>query len=62
LGSTLCRSGGHGVGEGTRACVLGGAQLAGVTREQARAYVYAKGPGGLALIDRQAGTGKSYTL
>ena len=34
----------------------------GISREQARAFRHATGAAGLALIDGQAGTGKSYTM
>lgn len=45
-----------------RAKVLNGQQFDGITREQARAFRHATGAEGLALIDGQAGTGKSYTM
>ena len=37
-------------------------EFAGITREQAEAFRHATGAGGLALIDGQAGTGKSFTI
>ena len=52
----------HGVGEGTRNSILNAKQFDGVTREQARAYRHATGAEGLALIDGQAGTGKSFII
>jgi hypothetical protein len=52
----------HGVGEGTRNSILNGKQFDGVTREQALAFRHATGSSGLAIIDGQAGTGKSFTM
>ena len=52
----------HEVGQGTRAKVLSAAQFDGVTREQALAFRHATGAQGIALIDGQAGTGKSFTI
>ena len=52
---------GHGVGEDTRAGVLAGPYGA-MTAEQAQAFRHCTGDEGLALIDGQAGTGKSFTL
>jgi Ti-type conjugative transfer relaxase TraA len=52
----------QGVGQGTRTAVLSGQQFDGVTREQALAFRHATGSEGLALIDGQAGTGKSFTM
>lgn len=52
----------HDVGDRVRATVLGGAAYESVRREQARAYRQATGHEGLALIDGQAGTGKSYIM
>jgi ATP-dependent exoDNAse (exonuclease V) alpha subunit len=52
----------HEVGEGARNAILNGKQFDGVTREQARAYRHATGAEGLAIIDGQAGTGKSFTM
>jgi len=52
----------HAIGDDGRAAVLKDDRFADITREQARAYRHATGPEGLAIIDGQAGTGKSYTL
>ena len=52
----------HGVGERTRAALLGSERFSSITREQARAVRHATGDEGLALIAGQAGTGKSYTM
>lgn len=52
----------HGVGERTRAALLGNERFSSITREQARAVRHATGDEGLALIAGQAGTGKSYTM
>jgi Ti-type conjugative transfer relaxase TraA len=53
---------GHDVGETLRAKILGAKDFDGISREQARAFRHATGPEGLAIIDGQAGTGKSYTM
>jgi Ti-type conjugative transfer relaxase TraA len=53
---------GHDVGETLRAKVLGAKEFDGISREQARAFRHATGPEGLAIIDGQAGTGKSYSM
>jgi Ti-type conjugative transfer relaxase TraA len=45
-----------------RAAILNSEKFDGITREQARAFRHATGSEGLALIDGQAGTGKSYTI
>ncbi len=58
----LERSRGHGVDDPVRASVLRQSRFHGVAREQARAIRHATGEEGLALIDGQAGTGKSFTL
>jgi Ti-type conjugative transfer relaxase TraA len=50
------------VGDKVRAAVLGASAFESVRREQAHAYRHATGPEALALIDGQAGTGKSYTM
>jgi ATP-dependent exoDNAse (exonuclease V) alpha subunit len=42
--------------------VLGSKQFDGISREQARAFQHATGPEGLAIIDGQAGTGKSFCM
>jgi len=49
----------HGVSERTQKQVAAAAQM---TAEQARAFTHATRAGGFAVIDGQAGTGKSYTL
>ena len=45
-----------------RARVLGGKKYEGISREQARALRHVTGAEGLALIDGQAGTGKSFVM
>jgi Ti-type conjugative transfer relaxase TraA len=50
------------VGDRVRAAVLGSSTFESVRREQAHAYRHATGPEALALIDGQAGTGKTYTM
>jgi ATP-dependent exoDNAse (exonuclease V) alpha subunit len=52
----------HAISDGERARVLNGAKFEGITREQARAFRHATGAEGLAIIDGQAGTGKSFTM
>lgn len=52
----------HAVDDATRARVLGAQEFDGISREQARAFRHATGPEGLAIIDGQAGTGKSYSM
>ena len=52
----------HEVDEQLRAKVLGAKEFDGISREQARAFRVATGPEGLAIIDGQAGTGKSYSM
>lgn len=51
----------HIAGDGIRASVLGKQKHEGITREQVRAIRHAVAAEGLALIDGQAGTGKSHT-
>jgi Ti-type conjugative transfer relaxase TraA len=51
-----------GVRQATLDAVLSQAQFQGISREQAAALRHATGGAGLALIDGQAGTGKSYTI
>ena len=58
----LVRNGGHQVGEHLKASVLNSAEFDGISLEQALAFRHATGDEGLALIDGQAGTGKSFTL
>jgi Ti-type conjugative transfer relaxase TraA len=50
----------HAAGERIRASILGKDKYDGITREQVRAIRHAVGGEGLALIDGQAGTGKSH--
>jgi len=50
------------IGDQVRAAVLGNTNFDGIRSDQAGAYRHATGPEGLALIDGQAGTGKSYTM
>jgi Ti-type conjugative transfer relaxase TraA len=45
-----------------RGQIIGSEKFDAITREQARAFRHATGAEGLAIIDGQAGTGKSYTL
>jgi hypothetical protein len=52
----------HGVDDRHRAAILKDERFRGITEEQARAFRHVTGPEGLALIDGQAGTGKSYTI
>ena len=52
---------GHAISDDARARVLGGTAFQSMTREQARAFRHATGAEGLAIIDGQAGTGKSFT-
>ena len=58
----LTRNRGHKVAKLVRAAVLTGKKFLGMSEEQARAVRHATGAAGLALIDGQAGTGKSYTM
>lgn len=60
----LSRNNKHGVSESTRAGILQRfeKQKTGLSSEQAKAFGYATGSEGLALIDGQAGTGKSHTM
>jgi ATP-dependent exoDNAse (exonuclease V) alpha subunit len=52
----------HGLDEQQRFAILNGPRYAGISREQALAFRHATGAEGLALIDGQAGTGKSWTM
>jgi len=52
----------HEVDEKVRAKVLGAKEFDGISREQARAFRHATGPEGIAMIDGQAGTGKSFSM
>ncbi len=58
----LMRNKGHDVGDKARAAVLEGGAFSTMRPDQAQAVREATGPSGLALIDGQAGTGKSYTM
>jgi Ti-type conjugative transfer relaxase TraA len=58
----LNRDLGFEVGDKVRGAVLGTSAFESVRREQAHAYRHATGPQALALIDGQAGTGKTYTM
>jgi len=60
--SALAEDRTHDVGDKTRAMILRRSQFETARAEQAQAIREATGPGGLALIDGQAGTGKSYTI
>ena len=52
----------HAVHERIRAKILGAHEFDGISREQARAFRHATGPEGLAIVDGQAGTGKSFSM
>jgi Ti-type conjugative transfer relaxase TraA len=52
----------HSPDDQKRAEVLSGQRFEGLTREQLRAIRHATGREGIALIDGQAGTGKSFTI
>jgi Ti-type conjugative transfer relaxase TraA len=52
----------HAVSDDLRRAVASSKKFASMTHEQARAFQHATGGAGLALIDGQAGTGKSYTI
>jgi Ti-type conjugative transfer relaxase TraA len=58
----LNRADHHKVRAASLKAVLGQVQFTSITGEQAAAVRHATGAGGLALIDGQAGTGKSYTI
>ncbi len=58
----LARNATHAVDDGMRRAVLSRREFDGISREQAAAYRHATGAEGLALIDGQAGTGKSFTI
>jgi Ti-type conjugative transfer relaxase TraA len=58
----LARSNRHQIGERTLAAVLSSKTFDEISREQVRAVRHATEKEGLALIDGQAGTGKSYTM
>ncbi len=52
----------HGIAEHIRMKVLDSKRFASMTDEQANAFRHTTGDSGIALIDGQAGTGKSYTM
>jgi Ti-type conjugative transfer relaxase TraA len=52
----------HHPGDTHRAAILASAKFSSITPEQKRAFEHATGSQSLALIDGQAGTGKSYTI
>lgn len=58
----LERSSHHEMSLAERASILKQAKYETISREQVRALRHATGPEGLALIDGQAGTGKSYVM
>jgi Ti-type conjugative transfer relaxase TraA len=58
----LTLASGHHIEDKQRAAVLNGKRYDGISREQARAFRHATGAEGLAIIDGQAGTGKSFTM
>jgi Ti-type conjugative transfer relaxase TraA len=58
----LSRNDQHAAGDRIRAAVLSGKGFDGISREQVLAVRHATGAEGLALIDGQAGTGKSFTM
>ena len=60
--AALERNTSHGVDDRTAGRVVSREKFEGMTAEQGRAYRHAIGAEGIALIDGQAGTGKSYTL
>jgi ATP-dependent exoDNAse (exonuclease V) alpha subunit len=60
-GNSLKTDTGHGVDEEQRAAVLAG-KYGTMSAEQVRAFRHCTGEEGLALIDGQAGTGKSFTM
>jgi Ti-type conjugative transfer relaxase TraA len=59
---SLSRNENHGLDDQQRAAVLKDKRFETISREQALAFRHVTGPAGLALIDGQAGTGKSFTL
>ena len=52
----------HEISDDERAAVLRDERFKDITREQAQAFRHATGEEGLAIIDGQAGTGKSFTM
>ena len=60
--AAVLAGGRHAVRAGALRRVLRGDRFAGITREQIMAVRFATGAAGIALVDGQAGTGKSFTL
>jgi len=58
----LARNRDHEISVAARATVLKQEKYGSISREQVRALRHATGAAGIALIDGQAGTGKSYTM
>lgn len=58
----LAGNGTHEISVAARAFVLKQEKYENISREQVRAVRHATGPAGIALIDGQAGTGKSYSM
>jgi hypothetical protein len=58
----LAERSGFQIDDRQRAKILNAEKFDGITREQARAFRHATGAEGLAIVDGQAGTGKSFTL
>jgi Ti-type conjugative transfer relaxase TraA len=58
----LARNRAHDPGDATRATILNRPEFGGISPEQAAAFRHATGAEGIALIDGQAGTGKSFTI
>jgi Ti-type conjugative transfer relaxase TraA len=58
----LARNREHDTGEANRVAVMKRKEFATISGEQAAAFRHATGAEGIALIDGQAGTGKSFTL
>jgi len=58
----LSRADRHQVSLAVRQAILSRPEFAGISREQADAFIHATKAAGLAIIDGQAGTGKSYTI
>jgi Ti-type conjugative transfer relaxase TraA len=52
----------HSLNDDARSAVAADRRFAGMTQEQGKAFRHATGPEGLAIIDGQAGTGKSFTI
>ena len=58
----LSRADRHEITLADRQAILARAEFESITREQAAAFIHATQASGIALIDGQAGTGKSYTI